>query len=52
VVLLDKRARRRVGADVDWVGFEIPDRFVFGYGLDGPGGLHRNLADIMTIRTD
>jgi hypoxanthine phosphoribosyltransferase len=52
VALLDKRARRRVGVDVDWVGFEIPDRFVFGYGLDGPGGLHRNLADIVTIRTD
>ncbi len=33
-VLLDKPARRRVEVDVDYVGFEIPDRFVVGYGVD------------------
>lgn len=33
-VLLDKPARRRVSVRVDYVGFEIPDRFVVGYGVD------------------
>ena len=31
---LSKPARRRVAASLDFVGFEIPDRFVVGYGLD------------------
>lgn len=33
-VLLDKRARRAVDFSADWVGFDIPDEFVVGYGLD------------------
>jgi hypoxanthine phosphoribosyltransferase len=33
-VLLDKPARRRAGIVADYVGFEIPDLFVVGYGLD------------------
>jgi hypoxanthine phosphoribosyltransferase len=33
-VLLDKRARREVKIDADYAGFEIPDLFVIGYGLD------------------
>lgn len=32
--LLDKKERRRVDILVDYVGFTIPDKFVFGYGLD------------------
>lgn len=48
-VLLDKQCRRRVRVDLDWVGFVIPDRFVFGYGLDGPEGLGRNLPDIVAL---
>lgn len=32
--LLDKRERREVEVPIDYVGFEIPDKFVFGYGLD------------------
>jgi hypoxanthine phosphoribosyltransferase len=32
--LLDKRERRRVDLPIRYVGFEIPDRFVVGYGLD------------------
>lgn len=32
--LLDKAERREVDIPVDYVGFVIPDRFVFGYGLD------------------
>lgn len=32
--LLSKPSRRQVQIALDYVGFEIPDRFVFGYGLD------------------
>jgi hypoxanthine phosphoribosyltransferase len=32
--LLSKPSRRRVDVKVDFVGFEVPDRFVVGYGLD------------------
>lgn len=34
VALLDKRGRRTHGVPLDYVGFEVPDRFVVGYGLD------------------
>ena len=34
VCLLDKPSRREVDIKVDYVGFEIEDRFVVGYGLD------------------
>lgn len=33
-VLLDKPSRRRVEVPVNYRGFEIPDRFVIGYGMD------------------
>ena len=33
-VLLDKPSRRRTEIPVDYCGFEIPDEFVCGYGLD------------------
>jgi hypoxanthine phosphoribosyltransferase len=33
-VLLDKPSRRKAAVQVDYVGFEIPDRFVVGYGID------------------
>ena len=32
--LLDKPARRLVDIPIDYLGFQIPDRFVVGYGLD------------------
>jgi hypoxanthine phosphoribosyltransferase len=34
VALLDKRPRRECPVPIDYIGFEIPDRFVVGYGLD------------------
>ncbi|SNB73327.1 hypoxanthine phosphoribosyltransferase, partial [Thermoflexus hugenholtzii JAD2] len=33
-VLLDKPYRRQVSVPVDYRGFEIPDLFVVGYGID------------------
>lgn len=33
-VLLDKPSRRRVNVTPDYYGFQIPDEFVIGYGLD------------------
>ncbi len=32
--LLDKPSRREVDVDVTWIGFEIPDEFVVGVGID------------------
>ena len=32
--LLDKPSRREVEVNVRWIGFEIPDAFVVGYGID------------------
>ena len=34
VTLLDKPARRRAQVDVDYCGFQVPDAFLVGYGLD------------------
>ena len=45
VVLLAKPARHEVDLRPDLVGFEIPDAFVVGYGLDYDG-LYRNLPFI------
>ena len=42
-VMLDKKERRKVELEADYVGFEIPNKFVVGYGLDGGGSLYRNL---------
>tara|TARA_A100001037_G_scaffold288605_1_gene299445 strand:- start:176 stop:703 length:528 start_codon:yes stop_codon:yes gene_type:complete len=43
--LLDKPSRREVEAVPDYVGFEIPDRFVVGFGLDH-AQRYRNLSYI------
>ncbi|MHB8086604.1 MAG: hypoxanthine phosphoribosyltransferase, partial [Dehalococcoidia bacterium] len=40
--LLDKRVRRLIDVHLDYIGFEIPDEFVVGYGLD-VRGKYRNL---------
>ncbi len=52
VVLLDKPSRRMVEVDLHRTLFTIPDKFVVGYGLDGPGGLWRNLPDIVALREE
>ncbi len=43
--LLDKRVRRLIDVPLDYVGFEVADEFVVGYGLDF-GGKYRNLPFI------
>jgi hypoxanthine phosphoribosyltransferase len=49
--LLDKPSRREVPFVPDYVGFEIPDRFVVGYGLDFAEG-HRNLPVVAALKPD
>ena len=47
--LLNKPARREIDVTVDYVGFDIPDEFVVGYGLDF-SQRYRNLPDICILR--
>ncbi|NDC74714.1 hypoxanthine phosphoribosyltransferase [bacterium] len=48
-VLLDKRGRREVEFEADFVGFQIPDKFVVGYGLDF-AERYRNLPCIGVLK--
>lgn len=48
VALLDKSVRRIVPVPLEHRGFEIPDVFVVGYGLDYQA-LYRNLRDIVAV---
>lgn len=48
-VLLSKPSRRVVPIEPDYAGFEIPDEFVVGYGLDYDG-YYRNLPDICVLK--
>jgi hypoxanthine phosphoribosyltransferase len=49
--LLSKPSRRRVELDVRYLGFEVPDEFVVGYGLDYAGA-YRNLPDICILKPE
>ena len=49
--LLDKPDRRVADVDVDYVGFQIEDKFVVGYGLDYDQ-LYRNLPYIGVVEFD
>ncbi|WP_386682132.1 hypoxanthine phosphoribosyltransferase [Loktanella sp. R86503] len=49
IALLDKPARREVDFRADWTGFEIPDAFVVGYGIDF-AQRNRNLPYIGQVR--
>ncbi len=47
--LLDKPSRREVEVKARWIGFEIPDEFVVGYGIDY-AQRNRNLPHIGAVR--
>jgi len=49
--LLDKPTRRRVQLKPDFCGFEIPDKFVIGYGLDF-SEIYRNLPYIGVLKPE
>lgn len=49
IALLDKPARREVDFKATWTGFEIPDEFVVGYGIDF-AQRNRNLPYIGKVR--
>ncbi len=46
--LLNKPGRREVDVPVDYIGFDIPNEFVLGYGLDY-GELYRNLPYVAVL---
>lgn len=47
-VLLDKAERRQTDVPIDYLGFVIPDKFIFGYGLD-VDEYYRNLPFIAAL---
>ncbi|MDF1854168.1 hypoxanthine phosphoribosyltransferase [Pseudooceanicola sp.] len=49
IALLDKPSRREADFKADWIGFEIPDEFVVGYGIDY-AQCNRNLPYIGKVR--
>lgn len=49
--LLDKAERREVKVPINYCGFVIPDKFVFGFGLD-LDEFYRNLPFIGTVNTE
>lgn len=49
--LLNKQARRQVDVPLDYVGFDIPDKFVIGYGLDYDEK-YRNLPFIGVLKPE
>lgn len=49
--LLDKKVRRIIDVPIDYIGFEIPDEFVVGYGMDYNQS-YRNLPFIGTLKEE
>lgn len=47
----DKPSRRQADIQVDYVGMQIPDEFIVGYGLDFDGK-YRNLPDVSILGDD
>ena len=48
-VLVNKNHSRKFGPDPDYIGVEVEDRYVFGYGMDYKGYL-RNAAGIFAVK--
>ncbi len=51
VTAFDKPSRRKVDIDVHYIGMEIPNEFIVGYGLD-LDGYFRNLPDVVVLSDD
>jgi hypoxanthine phosphoribosyltransferase len=49
--LLNKPSRREINVHVDYIGFDIPNEFVVGYGLDF-GELYRNLPFVGVLKPE
>ena len=49
--LLSKPSRRKVELDIKYLGFEVPDEFVVGYGIDYDGS-YRNLPDVCILKPE
>jgi len=49
--LLDKPSRRKVPVKLDYVGFQVPDEFLVGYGLDYAQH-YRNLPYIAALKPE
>lgn len=49
--LLSKPSRREVEVGIKYLGFEVPDEFVVGYGIDYAGS-YRNLPDVCTLKPE
>ena len=47
----DKPSRRKVDFTADYIGIEVPDEFIVGYGLDY-AGKYRNLPEVCVIEVD
>ncbi|HHW93399.1 MAG TPA: hypoxanthine phosphoribosyltransferase [Clostridiaceae bacterium] len=48
VTAFDKPMRRRVDIHVDYIGMEVPNEFIVGYGLD-LDGYYRNLPEVVVL---
>ena len=44
--LLSKPSRREEEVNIDYLGFEVPNKFIVGYGFDDEDGFNRNLPYI------
>ena len=44
--LLSKPSRREFEVNIDYLGFEVPDKFIIGYGFDDEEGFNRNIPYI------
>ena len=51
VTAFDKPSRRKIDIDVHYIGLEIPNEFIVGYGLD-LDGYYRNLPDVEVLAAD
>ncbi len=49
--LLDKPERRKAKIDVAYKGFDIPDEFIVGYGIDY-AEKYRNLPFVATLKEE